>query len=104
MSIISYVLGRFTTRKRYEDGSIVKELHRYALRYERGERTVDVGFERALEPDVDRLIHLEAFRHWNPPYEKELITSEERDGIIKKIGKYCDAKGLTYRYIGSLAD
>lgn len=96
------MLGRFTTRKNFEDGSVLKELHRYALRYESKERSIDIGFEQALEPDVDRLVHLETIHRWNSPHDQQPLTSDERKDILSKIKAYCEEKRLTYRLIGSL--
>ena len=61
---------------------------------------MDLGFEQALEPGVDRLIHEGSIRIWNGPRGDTHVTSAERSEILARVEEYCRVKGLTYRVIG----
>jgi hypothetical protein len=95
------LFGRFTTRKRFPDGSIIMEVHRYAIRYVIGDRSVDVGFEQAFEPGVDRLIHLGAVRHWNAPHDREVMAVADQNDLVQKLQSYCRDKRLRCRFTDS---
>jgi len=93
------ILNRFSTRHRFNDGSMLRTLHRYALRYEINGRKLDIGFEQALEPQIDRLIHLNTISHWNPPDDQCMLTDDEKRDVLKKISEYCKGKALTYKLV-----
>ena len=94
------LLDRLTTKHKFPDGATLRELHRYALRFELGNRSVDIGFEQALEHGVDRLIHEESVVQWNGS-NGEAVTPEERAAIIDRVRQYCAVKGLTYRIVST---
>jgi hypothetical protein len=73
-------------------------LHRYALQFALGERSINIGFEQAFEPGVDRLIHEESIVQWNEPIG-EAVTPEERIATLGRVEQYCAAKGLSYRIV-----
>jgi hypothetical protein len=93
------LFGPLTTRHVFDDGAKMSVLHRYALRLEVSGRSVDIGFEQALEPGVDRLIHEESILVWNGSEGELAVTPAEREAILEKVEEYCKAKRLTYRVI-----
>jgi hypothetical protein len=93
------IVDRITTKHRYADGAKMSVLHRYALRYEIGDRVVDFGFEQALEPGVDRLIHESSILKWIGPSGEMIVTSFERVEVVARAEEYCRVKGLTYRVV-----
>lgn len=86
-----------TTRMVFDDGSEMELLHRYALRYRQADRTMDIGFELALEPNVDRLIHAETISRWNDPHKNEIADEAERRKILSRVEEYCRAKKFPFR-------
>ncbi len=72
-------------------------LHRYALRFEIDGRSIDIGFEQALEPGVDRLIHEDSILLWNASGKETNVTSTERAAILARVEQYCAVKGFAYR-------
>ena len=93
------LLDKLTTTHTFPDGARVSLLHKYALRYESGGRSVEVGFEQALEPAVDRLIHENSIVSWVGPAGETSVTIAERTQILARLEEYCRAKGLTYRVV-----
>jgi hypothetical protein len=93
------VFDRLTTRHTFDDGAKASVLHRYALRLEVGDRTIDIGFEQALEPGVDRLIHGGSIQAWDTPAGGLPVAANERAEILARVIHYCEVKGLTYRVV-----
>jgi hypothetical protein len=93
------ILDRLTTKHRFADGAKMSVLHRYALRLEIGGRVVDFGFEQALEPGVDRLIHEGSILKWVGPSGEMIVTPAERAAVVAKAEEYCRVKGLAYRVV-----
>ncbi len=91
------MLSRLTTDHRFADGAYISLIHRYALRYQIEGRSVEVGFEAALEPGIDRLIHEETIVRWDGTQDE--VTQAERGDVIRRIEEYCRLKGLTYRIV-----
>ena len=93
------IVNKITTRYSFNDGAKIILLHKYALRLEINNRTIDMGFERPLEPNIDRLIHEESLMQWITPGGILQVTPSERIEIIERIKQYCLAKGFTYRIV-----
>jgi hypothetical protein len=94
-------LDRMTTKHTFPGGEKVSLLHRFALKLEVGGRFVEVGFEQAFEPGVERLIHEDSIRVWKTPQGDVPVTAAERAVILARVIEYCKLKELTYRVIGS---
>ena len=43
-----------------------------------------------------KIIYASTVRAWLPPYEKDAITDEKRNEILKKIGVFFEVNGYTY--------
>lgn len=93
------VLEKFTTKYRFPDGVRVSVLHRYALRIEMNERQFSIGFERALEPGVGRLIHENSIEVLSAKNGVKGVASGEAAEILSRVVRYCEVKGLTYRIV-----
>jgi hypothetical protein len=93
------MLDKLTTKHTFPDGTRISVIHRYALRYQVGERSVDIGFEQALEHGIDRLIHEASISTWSGPGGESAVTGAERAEISAKVKEYCRAKGLTFQVI-----
>ena len=93
------LLDRLTTKHKFRDGSTLSFLHKYALRYQAGDRSAAVGFEQAFEPGVDRLIHESSILTWMGPRGDMAVTPAERADILAKVEEYCRVKALTYRVV-----
>lgn len=97
-------LSRFTTRHRFPDGGEIVLLHRYALRYIANDgREFSIGFEQALEPGVDRLIHPASIEAVGPAHSVQ-ISEQERTELLARVLDYCSAKRFTYRVVDAPAD
>jgi hypothetical protein len=90
-----------TTKYTCLTGEKVSILHRFALKIEVGSRFVEVGFEQALEPGVERLIHEESIKTWKTPEGDVPVAASERKYIIARVQEYCEAKGLRYRVVST---
>lgn len=99
MKKFSTILNKFLARQSFNDGSSLWVLHRYALRYELNGRILDIGFEQALEPSIDRLIHVNTILHWNVPNDQIMLTDEEKRDVVEKILEYCNVRALTYKLV-----
>lgn len=93
------LLDRFTTKHRFADGATMSVLHRYALRFERDGWSIDIGFEQALEPGVNRLVHESSIAEWNGTDGRKPVTSQERADVLARVKEYCLAKSMTYRVV-----
>lgn len=93
------ILNKITTKHCFADGAKMTVLHRYALRFEIGDRVVDFGFEQALEPDIDRLIHERSILKWIDPSGEMIVTPVERQAVVARAEEYCRIKGLKYRVV-----
>jgi len=83
----------------FKDGSQIKELHRYALRYIEGEKYVDVGFEISVNNTADKILHDETINRWTDSKSSKpgsIITNEEKKEIISKIDLFCKKRRITY--------
>jgi hypothetical protein len=70
---------------------------RMALRYVAADgRTLTIGFEQALEPEVDRLVHPQSIERVGVD-EATPISDEERTELLARVAEYCRAKRLRYR-------
>jgi hypothetical protein len=94
------ILDRMTTKHTFPDGAKVSLLHRFALKLKVGDRVVEVGFEQAFEPGVERLIHEGSIMVWKTPQGDVPITPAERSVILERLIEYCKIKELTYRVVG----
>lgn len=94
-------LERWLTRHTFSDGWQIRSLHRYALEVIAGERRIDVGFEAAYEPGIDRLIHEHTIRVWRTRTGEVPVTATERAEVMKRLIEYCSARGMTYRVVQS---
>lgn len=91
---------KITTRYRYADGARMAVLHKYAVRFEFAGRWVDFGFEQALEPGIDRLIHADSMLNWNSLDGSEVaVSAGDKADLISRAEEYCRAKGFTFRII-----
>lgn len=93
------ILNKFSARQSFDDGSNLFVLHRYALRYAMDGHTLDIGFEQALEPGIDRLIHVNTITHWSAPNEQVMLTDDEKRDVVEKIQEYCNVRALSYRLV-----
>ncbi|HEY3373442.1 MAG TPA: Imm74 family immunity protein [Candidatus Aquicultor sp.] len=66
---------------------------RSAVIYEEGERKAILEAEMMAGP-TDLVIYLESLRCWQPPYENEVLSSEDKQRIKENITKELEAKGL----------
>lgn len=92
-------LDRMTTKHTFASGEKVSLLHRFALKLEIGERFVEVGFEQAFEPGVERLIHEGSIQVWKTLQGDVPVTAAERSAILERVIQYCKIKELTYRVV-----
>lgn len=92
-------LDRMTTKHNFPDGAKASLLHRYALKIEIGDRAVEIGFEQALEPGIERLIHEGTISVWKTPQGDVPVTAIERATVLAKVVEYCKIKELTYRVV-----
>jgi hypothetical protein len=92
-------LDRMTTKHTFVNGVKVSLLHRFALKLEIGQRFVEVGFEQAFEPGVERLIHEGSIRVWKTRQGDVPVTAAERSAILERVVEYCKIKELTYRVV-----
>ena len=90
-----------TTKHTFPGGEKASLLHRFALKLEVGERFVEVGFEQAFEPGVERLIHEGSIRVWKTQQGDLSVSSAERSAILERVIEYCKIKELTYRVVRS---
>jgi len=98
--MLERILNRFKSDMRFDDGDRLALLHRYAIRYCRDDKYVDIGFEQAIEPDIDRLIHESSISEWAKSGNIiGKVSDKERDEILDRIMKYCHDKHLTYRVV-----
>lgn len=88
-----------TTKHTFLNGDKVSLLHRFALKLEAGERFVEIGFEQAFEPGVERLIHEGSIQVWKTPQGDVPVSSAERSVILERVIEYCKIKELTYRVV-----
>lgn len=88
-----------TTQHTFSSGEKVSLLHRFALKLEVGERFVEVDFEQALQPGVERLIHERSIQVWKTPRGDIPISAAERSAILERVIEYCRIKELTYRVV-----
>jgi hypothetical protein len=92
-------LDRMTTKHTFPDGAKASLLHRFALKLEVGERIVEIGFEQAFEPGVERLIHQGSIQVWKTPQGDVAATAAEKAAILERVIEYCKIKELTYRVV-----
>lgn len=93
------IWDRITTKHSFADGVKISLLHRYALQLEKDGRAIEVGFEQARQPGIDRLIHRESILVWKTKGPEEPVTLDERSEIVARIEEYCRLKGLTFRVV-----
>ena len=60
---------------------------------------MEIGFEQALEPGVDRLIHEGTIQVWRTPQGDVPVTPAERSAIVERVIEYCKIKEMTYRVV-----
>lgn len=78
----------------FADGSSLKEIHRYCIRYqESGGRFVDIGFEADVSRSYLWIIHESTIAAWTDPAGAE-ISPEEKSRILGRLIEYCDARNL----------
>jgi hypothetical protein len=77
----------------------MRVLHRYALRFERKDWVIDIGFEQALEPGVDRLIHEKSIELWRSALGQRPVTADEKAELLSLVKEYCEAKRIRYRVV-----
>lgn len=97
-------LDRMTTKHAFPGGEKASLLHRFALKLEVGERFVEIGFEQAFEPGVERLIHEGSIRVWKTPQGDVPVSAAERSAILERVIEYCKIKELTYRVVNAGVD
>src|SRR5256885_1269305 len=94
------LLTRITTSHKFSDGAMMSVLHKYSLRYDLGERHVEIGFEQASEPGIDRLIHEGTIVEWVASNGAvATVSAPERSEILARVAEYCRLKGLAYRVV-----
>lgn len=65
--------------------------HFYCLTYEEGDHclTIDVDFR-----DPQPILYCDSIKHWDPPYESEIIDDIKRKDICDKIHNYFTNRGM----------
>jgi hypothetical protein len=76
-----------------DHGFIVRSAGRYALEYLEGERLLKVPREIMAASFPDE-IHISKAKHWEPPYDNEILSLDKVSEIKTRIGA-----ALTYLHI-----
>jgi hypothetical protein len=92
-------LDRITTKHTFPGGEKASLLHRSAMKLEVGARFVEVGFEQAFEPGIERLIHEDSIQAWRTAQGDVPVTPAERAYILDRVVEYCKIKNLSYRIV-----
>ncbi|NQZ07408.1 MAG: hypothetical protein HRT35_09640 [Algicola sp.] len=61
--------------------------------YSEGKRKALIDAEVMLEP-LDFVIYLDSFHSWLPPFDKDIITNEDRLRIRENMSRDLEKKGL----------
>ena len=79
-----------------DEGFRVKLLGRMDIRYTERDRTIVVGAERMLDNSI--LILPRPWRGWDPPHERERLTAEEWERILRNVVRACGVLGLRVEF------
>lgn len=98
MSFITQLKRRFLTTRCFDDKSRIEFLHRFALRYIEGDKSVDIGFDSRGEKflSTSRAIVAGSIKKWNYPFDNEFIDKEKKKEILDKVITYCKEKRIKY--------
>ena len=92
-------ITRWRPVQKFADGSSLTEIHQYCIRYVDADgRFVDIGFEAAVEPEVDNLIHESTIERWSLP-QGQLISPADRARIMTRLVEYCESHSLRFRVV-----
>ena len=71
----------------HSSGFIVKRTGRYVLHYEENQHTLEVDVEdgRTMQAEYFVTIYKDSIKTWLPPFENDVISSEEKQRIINNI-------------------
>ena len=93
------MFGFIKSRVKFPEGT-VRFGHRYALVVEIGQESFSIGFESALEPGVDRLIHPKTMERVNHDHTtKNNLLPSEKSAVLSLVLRYCEKNKLTYRIV-----
>lgn len=93
------MFGFIKSRIEFPEGT-VRFGHRYALIVEIGQETFSIGFESALEPGIDRLIHPNSMERVNRDHTtKSDLLPSEKSAVMSLVLRYCEKNKLTYRIV-----
>lgn len=75
----------------------VKTVGRARILYRDGKRKMYVLFEW-VTPDGATEVDTFSVKHWEPPYDQEVITEEEKQKILSNIKNKLEEQGVTVRF------
>lgn len=95
--MLSTILNFFSTKQKFQDGSELAQINRMVLRYTKGHKSLDIGFEMygTGKLSTKRLIPVWAIESWNDS-SLGAVTSSEKEDILDKVKSYCDARNIDY--------
>lgn len=98
MSLIAKLKRRFLSTRHFDDESRIEFLHRFALRYVEGNRSVDIGFDQRGEKylSTSRAIMAKSINNWNFPFDHDTIDIEKKKEVLSKLVTYCNEKRINY--------
>ena len=89
------IMDCFGVNKKFPDGSYVTPLHRMALKYVDGDKSVDIGYDHIPWSNRYEIIP-DSIQCWNHPFESETISADEKEAIIKKVIEYSKSRKHIY--------
>jgi len=92
---VNKFLKKFRTIKEIDESSSIERLGRDEYKYIEGDHALTLQIEM-LSGSPSRVIYSRTIKNWLPPYDKEKITDEKREEIVKKICKYFDINSTSY--------
>lgn len=75
----------------------VKTIDRSRILYKDGWKEMYVAFEW-VNPDGATRIDTFSIKHWEPPYDQEIITETDKQKILDAIKEKLEAQGLVVRF------
>jgi hypothetical protein len=103
MRVLSETLERmmrriFPSRVSFDDGSHIEFLNREAIIYtEKDGHQMEVPWYFQRGHMKGRVLNARDIKHWDSPYETELLSSEKKEDIQRKIVEYCHKRKIPLR-------
>ena len=91
MNHIQKIINKFGVNKNFTDGSYITPLHRMALRYVEGDKSIDIGYDHIPWTNKYEIIS-ESLKCWNSPYDSEGISIEKKNEILQKTIEYSKSR------------